>query len=161
MTRFEPVPILKVLTQYRVRFVLIGGMAGSAHGSPSITNDVDVCYDRHPDNLDRLAAALVDMEARLRGVTDDVPFVLDAQTLANGDHFTFETVFGPLDCLGTPAGSAGYASLKANATTVDVGVPVDIASLDDLMAMKRAAGRPKDRIELEILGALRDELEGD
>jgi len=156
---FQPIPIFQVLTDHGVRFLVIGGIASSAHGSPSVTNDVDICYDRRPDNLERLAAALRELEAKLRGVPEDVPFILDARSLAAGDHFTFTTVFGPLDCLGTPAGSGGYDALAANAQSIDIGVMVAVASLDDLMAMKRAAGRPKDRVELEILGALRDELE--
>lgn len=58
--------------------MLIGGLAGRAAGSPSITNDTDICYSRHRPNLERLAAALVEMQARLRGVEDDVAFILDA-----------------------------------------------------------------------------------
>lgn len=161
MARFDPIQGLRVLDEYAVRHVVIGGVAGALHGSPSITQDLDICYDRSPDNLERLADALVSINARLRGAPPDVPFILDARTLARGDFFTFSTDVGPLDLLGTPSGSGGYDALVRNAHTFEVdGLTVRIASLDDLMAMKRAAGRPQDLVELEILGALRDEISG-
>jgi hypothetical protein len=160
MIDFEPDRILQVLQQHRVQFVTIGGVAGTLHGSPSFTNDLDVCYEREKENLERLAAALGELEARLRGVDDDVPFLLDAETLGAGDHFTFVTKYGDFDCLGMPSGTRGYDDLITRARDMDLdGLTVAVASLDDLIAMKQAAGRPKDRIEVEVLGALRDELE--
>ena len=91
----------------------------------------------------------------------DVPFVLDGRSLAHGDHFTFSTVAGSVDCLLTPAGTRGYEDLRVAAELIDLGdTEVWVASVDDLIRMKRAAGRPKDRVELEILGALRDEIDG-
>jgi len=161
MTAFDPVLSLRALHENGVRFVVIGGVAGASHGSPSVTQDLDVCPDRAPDNLERLAVVLSALHARLRGVTEDVAFVLDAQTLAAGDHFTFVTDAGDLDVLGTPAGTAGYEELVRDAETIDLdGFDVKVASLEALIRMKRAAGRPKDRVELEILGALRDEIGG-
>jgi hypothetical protein len=161
MTGFDPLAALQTLNRHDVHYVLIGGLAASTLGSPSVTNDLDICYDRRPANLERMAAALVEMEATLRGVDEEVPFLLDAKTLAAGDCFTFNTKYGALDILGTPAGTRGYDDLKRSATLMDTGgMEVWVTSLDDLMTMKRAAGRTKDRVELEILGALRDELEG-
>lgn len=161
MAQFDPLGALRVLLDHRVRFIVIGGVAGAAHGSPLITQDLDICYDRNPDNLKRLAAALQELHAKLRGVDDDVPFILDAKTLKAGDHFTFVTDAGDLDVMGTPAGSAGYEDLAAEAMETELdGLRVLVASLDDLMAMKRAARRPKDLAALEILGALRDEISG-
>jgi hypothetical protein len=157
----DPLAALRTFVDHGVRFVLIGGQAGLAHGSTLLTNDVDVCYDRDPDNLERLAAALTSMHARLRGVDDDVPFVLDARTLRNGDSFTFTTDFGAVDVLATPSGTRGYPDLAAGATRTDVGgFEVDVVSLDDLIRMKRAAGRAKDAFAVEVLLALRDEIEG-
>jgi hypothetical protein len=156
---FDPIGALQTFQRFDVRFVLIGGMAGRIWGSPTMTNDVDVCYDRDPANLDRLAAALTELHARLRGVDDDVPFLLDAITLAKGQNFTFSTDLGPLDVLGLPAGVKDFRQLAVNAATFDLGegVLVQVCDLDDLIRMKRAAGRPKDRIELEILTAVREE----
>lgn len=85
---------------------------------------------------------------------------MDAQTLRNGDSFTFATSLGDLDILGTPAGTQGFADLITCADRYEIdGLAVRVASLDDLMRMKRAAGRPKDLLALEELGALRDELD--
>ena len=161
MTAFDFLAVLRILAAHEVRYVLIGGVAATAHGSPSITQDIDICYERTDENLLRLAEALRALNARLRGVDPTLPFQLDAKTLRMGDSFTFDTDAGAFDCLGTPAGTDGYNDLFANATLTDFdGLQAYVASVDDLIRMKRAAGRPKDRIELEILGALRDEIEG-
>lgn len=140
---------------------MIGGIAAGAHGSPTPTLDIDICYDRSPGNLERLAAVLGDLEAGLRGVDEDVPFLLGAEILGAGDHFTLTTELGDLDLLGTPAGTDGYQDLAKDAVAVELGGrEVRLASLDALIRMKEAVGRRKDRLELEILGALRDELDG-
>jgi len=126
-----------------------------------MTNDLDICHSRNPENLKRLAAALVELGAKLRGAPDDIPFLLDELTLAAGQNFTFTTTAGALDCLAIPSGSQGYEELAANAVEVDLdGLVVEVVGLNDLIRMKRTAGRPKDLIEVEILGALRDEIEG-
>lgn len=159
--RFDPVHILRRLNAHGVRYVLIGGLAAKAHGSPTLTVDIDICYARERDNLEKLAAALGELGTVLRGAPPDLPFHADRRTLERGDTFTFRTDYGDLDILGTPAGVSGFDELDANAedADLDAGLVVRVASLDDLIRMKRAAGRPKDRVELEILGALRDEID--
>lgn len=157
---FDPLRALRALLNENVRFIVIGGLAGRVWGSPTITNDLDVCYERSAENLVRLATALRRLEARLRGVPEGLPFQLDERTLKFGDSFTFETTAGPLDCLGTPAGTAGFDDLAASATELEIGdLRVRFASLDDLMRMKKAAARRKDLVELEILAALKAERE--
>ena len=157
---FDPARALAVLTRHGVRFVVIGGLAANVLGSPSITQDLDICYARDDPNLERLAAALKELNARLRGTRDPVPFKLDARALKRGDSFTFVTDAGPVDVLATPGGTQGYPELEADATDMQLaGLTVKVASIDALMRMKTAAGRPKDRAELEILAALREEIE--
>lgn len=157
---FDPLRILKLLQRHDVRFVVIGGIAGRLWGSTTVTNDLDICYARDRANLAALATVLRDLKAKLRTAHEDVKFAADARALENGDHFTFATIAGNLDCLGTPRGSGGYETLARNAEAMDVGgVTVHVAALQDLIAMKRAAGRPKDLIEVEILSAVRDEIE--
>jgi hypothetical protein len=157
---FDPIAGLRTLVDHGVRFVLIGGYAAALRGSPMMTGDVDICPARDRENLDRLAEALRSLHARLRGAPADAPFVLDGNTLEAGDHFTFATDAGPIDCLGTPAGTDGFSDLDASATDEGLdGLVVRVASLDDLIRMKRAADRPQDRIAVEWLSALRDELE--
>lgn len=157
---FDPLRMLDILARHEVRFVLIGGLAGRLWGSPSVTNDMDLCYARDPANLAKLAGALRELRARLRGIVEEVPFLLDERTLATGDHFTFVTDAGNLDCLGTPAGTKGYDDLARTAEEMEIGDhEVRVAPIEDLIRMKLASGRPRDRIEVEILGAVREEIE--
>ena len=157
---FDPLGALETLDRHGVKFVVIGAFAGRLLGSPSLTRDLDICYARDRENLEALASALQELHARLRGVKDDVPFRLDAKTLANGDSFTFLTDAGDLDVLGTPSGTAGYEELFRTAEEMELGgITVRIASIDSLIRMKRAASRPKDLIEVEVLSALRDEMD--
>ncbi len=152
--------ILRVLIEEGVDFVLIGGFAAQVHGSPSLTGDIDVCHSLDRDNLDRLAKALERLLAIRRMMPSGVVAPLDAHALRAGDVFTLTTRFGDLDLLAHPDPDMGYERLRLGSIPVEIlGVPVRVASLDDLMAMKRAAGRPKDRVELEILGALREEID--
>jgi hypothetical protein len=146
-----------------VRYVLIGGLAGNLRGAPVVTYDLDVCYDRAADNLERLAAALADLQATLRVAreTAELVFPLDARALALGDSYTLRTPFGAFDILGTPSGTAGYRDLIEGATRYQLaeGLLVDVAGLDDLVRMKVAAQRPKDVAQLAHLEALREEIE--
>jgi hypothetical protein len=152
---FDPVAALRVFQHHDVRFVVIGGLAGRLWGSPTMTNDLDVCCAWDRPNLERVAASLVEMEARLRDVPQDVAFQLDATSLVNGRNFTFTTRYGSLDLLGEPAGPLDFADLAANARAFDIGgLTVDVGDLDDLIELKSAAGRPKDRIEVEVLRAV-------
>lgn len=149
--------ILRTLHAHGVRFVVIGGIAGTLHGSTTITYDLDICYDRERPNLEMLAAALRELGAYLRGADPGLPFKLEAETLRRGLNFTFTTRYGDLDCLGEPAGGFDYDALAANADAVDLdGWQVLVAALDELIRMKRAAGRVKDRVEVENLSALRE-----
>jgi len=156
---YDPLRALRTLTDHGVRFVVIGGVAGRIWGSPTLTNDTDVCCAADAENLHRLADALVEIDARSRGVVVDVRFPLDARSLAGAETFTFTTDVGALDVLTAPAGTRGFEDLDSNAERFDLGdgLVVPVCALDDLIRMKRAAGRPKDRIELEVLAAVRDE----
>lgn len=160
MSKFALIRALDVLVRNGVRFIVIGGVAGRAWGSPSMTDHLGICHDRRTDNLEAMARALVELNATLRGAPAGLPFLLDAKTLRAGDSFTFDTDAGSLDCLGTPAPTAGYDELLKNAAEIEVEhLRVHVCSLDDLIRMKRAANRPKDRIELEVLAAVKEERE--
>ena len=101
---FRPRRILEALAAHEVDYVLVGGLAGIAHGSSYPTYDVDIAYARDRDNLKRLAAALRELGATLRGAPTEVPFLLDWKTLEAGSHFTFDTPFGSLDILHASTG---------------------------------------------------------
>jgi hypothetical protein len=156
---FDPRPLLAVLARHRVDFVLVGGLAGIAHGSSYATQDIDIVYARDGENLERLAAALAEIGATLRGAPPGLPFTADAETLRAGLNFTLTTSNGPLDVLGEPEGAPRYEDLRAHSTHELIGgVTVRVASLDDLIAMKEAAGRPKDLLMASEYRTIADEL---
>jgi hypothetical protein len=150
--------VLAALHARQVRFVLIGGLALIAYGSESFTRDLDLCYARDAGNLTALAGALAPLHPRLRGAPEGLPFVLDVRTLRSGANFTLVTDAGAVDLLGDAAGVGSFDRLWERSKEVELfGVPVRVASIDDLIAMKRAAGRPKDQphlLELERLRSL-------
>ena len=157
---FDPERLLLTLVEHRVRFVLIGGWAAKLQGSPTVTAAVDICYGRDLENLERLALALGDLDVRLRGVDDEVPFVLDARSLRAGDSFTLSTSAGDIDLIASPAGSGGFDALIESSDELELDdMHIAVASLADLISMKRAAARPKDLVEVEILQALQRESE--
>ena len=138
---------------------MIGGVAGGSYGSAFGTFDLDVAYARDHENLERLSAVLRALDATLRGAPAGVPFILDAKTLENRANFTFATRLGSLDVLAEPAGAPAYRVLRARATTITIeGRDVRVASLDHLIAMKEAAGRPKDKLMATEYRVLSDEL---
>lgn len=144
---FDPIPLLAALAESGVDFVVIGGIAGGAHGSAYPTYDLDIAYRRDRKNLQRLARVLRSLGATLRGAPPDLPFQLDAKTLAEGANFTFDTQHGPLDVLAYPEGAASYDRLRGDAVVIRVASrEIRVASLDHLIAMKDAAGRTKDRL---------------
>lgn len=162
--RFQPRELIDRLTAAGVRFVLIGGLAAQAHGSPSATFDLDVVPSWDGDNLRRLETVLRDIQAIRHGLPPDAPPMppLDAGTLRSSSLFTLNTTFGRLDLRANPDPGLDFEVLMRSAVSGDLlGTRIHIASLDDLIAMKGAAGRPKDRVELEILGALREEIDRD
>jgi hypothetical protein len=157
---FQPKPLLRSLIAHNVDFVVIGGLAGMARGSSYPSYDLDLAYARDRDNLERLAAALRELGATLRGASAELPLQLDAKSLAEGSNFTFNTRFGPLDILGAPAGAPPYERLREGAgeRLLIENEPVAVASLDHLIAMKEAAGRPKDLLMATEYRVLSDEL---
>jgi hypothetical protein len=156
---FRPRPILDALIAHRVDFVVIGGIAGVLRGSSYPTYDLDVAYARNAENLERLASALLQLRATLRGAPPDLPFTLDAKTLENGAHFTFDTPYGSVDILTDPDGAPKYDELKSAAGAPQpLGVLVYAASLDHLIGMKEAAGRTKDKLMASEYRMLADEI---
>ena len=146
---------LEVLRGGGVRFIVIGGVAATAHGSTQLTNDLDVVYSRELEDIARLAAALAPYHPYLRGVPSGLPFKLDATTIKNGLNFTLDTDFGPLDLLGEATGGGTYAALLPGTMTLDLfGGPCLCVDLPTLIRLKRAAGRPKDILALGELEAI-------
>jgi hypothetical protein len=158
---FRPTSLLAELARAEVDFVVVGGVAVVLQASPRFTRDLDICYAVDRANLERLGGLLVSLDARLRGIEEDVPFVPDARTLRRAQMLTLTTREGNLDLLVDPPGSPGYAALRRRADLMAFdGASIRVASLEDLLSMKRAAGRPQDEIDVESLEIARSRLRG-
>ena len=139
--------LLEVLERHRVQYVVVGGFAAELHGSVRRTVDIDVVPRTTADNLERLAAALREVKARIRiaGLPEGLPFSPAGEAMVGMTMLNLVTTHGELDLNFTPSGTAGYEELHTDATTFDVGrVRVQVASLADVIRSKTAAGRPKD-----------------
>lgn len=145
-------PLLRRLAEAGVDFLVIGGVAVFLQGYPRFTKDLDIVYATNAANLERLGDLLVALGARLRGIEEEVPFVADARTLRRTSILTLETEIGSIDLLVDPAGADRYEAMRERADLVELdGVAFRIVSLDDLLAMKRAAGRPQDVADVDAL----------
>jgi hypothetical protein len=159
VAEFQPKVILSTLEKHGVEFVMIGGLAGTAQGSSYPSYEVDIAYARAYENLERLAGALRELGATLRGAPAGLPFLLDAETLQNGAHFTFATPYGSIDLLSDRDGAPRYDALRSAAVSTEIeGVAVLVASLDHLIAMKEASGRTKDKLMATEYRVLADEI---
>ncbi|MEN3279514.1 MAG: hypothetical protein V7607_654 [Solirubrobacteraceae bacterium] len=148
--------LLGLLARAEVDFVVVGGVAVAFQGYGRSTKDLDITYATDAENLRRLGEVLVGTHARLRGITEDVPFVPDERTLARTRLLTLDTDDGGLDLLADPPGAPPYETMRSRADRVELdGTVIAVAALDDLLAMKRAAGRPQDLIDIDALEVAR------
>ena len=151
---------LTLLSDAGVRFVIVGGLAVTIHGSSYVTFDLDICYARDRDNLARLTSALRPVNPRLRGAPAGLPFRFDEETLKRGLNFTLTTDVGEVDLIGEVAGVGDYTQAAAASAPVELfGRQYEVLTLDALIASKCAAGRPKDLQVLPELEALREAIE--
>ncbi|HUU96580.1 MAG TPA: hypothetical protein VM487_12640 [Phycisphaerae bacterium] len=153
--------IVELLRAHNVEFIVIGGQAEILLGGARVTFDVDLCYRRTKGNLEVLARALRTLGPTLRGAPADLPFRIDAESLALGCNFTFSTPLGDLDLLGYLEPLGGYEELIKRATNERVGnVDAKVIALDDLIRIKQHVGRAKDRDSLLQLLAIKRVREG-
>jgi hypothetical protein len=130
---------------------VIGAVAAIAQGYPLTTRDLDITPSREHENVERLATALRELGAKLRTPREAVEFPIDTTYLEGVDSWTLLTSIGELDVLFEPAGTRGYADLRRDALELTLGVPVLVASLRDVIRMKEASSREKDRAQLPAL----------
>jgi hypothetical protein len=149
--------LLERLQTNGVRFSVIGGVALIARGVQRSTQDLDIAYARDRENLVRLVTSLKDLHPRLRGVPADLPFFFDEVSLRHGLNFTLDTDLGPLDLLGEVPGLGTFEHVDAASSEIELGGVLVLAlTLDGLERAKRAAGRPKDLLDLGFIRALRE-----
>jgi hypothetical protein len=156
---FDPKRVLRVLEKREVNYVLIGGIGNAFYGSPYPTFDIDICPDPGWDNLERLAAALLELGAQEWDPRKEaaVPRDWSAEMLAGDDLWILVTDAGPLDLVFLPGGTSGYGELVLNKVIFDLdGQKIPVASLEDIIRSKEAAGRPKDVAHLPALRRLQE-----
>jgi predicted nucleotidyltransferase len=153
--------ILTGLHDANIRFVVIGGVAAVANGSPRLTNDVDICFDRAPDNVEALARLLASWDAYPREVEPGLPFLMDARTLRNGSVFTLRTREGFLDIFDSVDGVGDYGACLAASEWIEwPPIRVRMLNIDALISSKQVTGRKKDAehvLELRMIRELRKE----
>lgn len=148
--------LLKCLVDHGVRFSIIGGVALIARGVQRATEDLDIAYARDRENLTRLSEALRPIHPTLRGVPAGIPFVLDVASLRSGLNFTLDTDLGPLDLLGEVPGLGTFEHVDAMSSELEItGVRMLVLTVEGLERSKRAAGRPKDLVDLGYLRAMK------
>ena len=151
--------LLGALADADLECIVIGGLAATIHGSARLTQDVDVCYARRPDNIRRLADALLPLKPYPRGAPGGLPFSWDEATIEAGLNFTLATTAGPIDLLGEVIGGGTYDALRSHTVAAMLfGHELRCLDLDWLIRTKRAAGRPRDLEAIAELEALREEL---
>ena len=167
-TDFDPERMLSALADAGVRYILIGGMAAVLHGDVGVTVDIDVVPERTDENLGRLAAALRCLGARIRteGEPDGLAFDCSTeffQNLPPDSIVNMTTQAGDLDVTFCPSGTTGFADLKRDAIDIEAAdrLHILVASLEDVIRSKEAAGREKDRLVLPRLRRLLDRLSGE
>src|SRR6267142_1360536 len=148
---------VQLLGRFDVQAVIVGGVAATLHGSEFPTTDLDVCYARNAENLQRLATALRSVNARLRNAPEGLPFIVDAETLKRGLNFTFATDIGSLDLLGEVRGLGYYGDVLPGSLIFELfGYQFPVVDLNKLIIAKRTAGRAKDMIVVAELEAIRE-----
>jgi hypothetical protein len=162
----EPEPLISVLADRQVSFIVVGGYAVAAHGFVRATKDVDICPDPSEENLQRLGAALEELNAEPTGLDEfaegEFDLKPDFDGLRHGGNWTLRTKFGRLDVLqhieGLGEDGGGWKELSPHAVTrAFLGHQCLFCSYDDLVRMKRAAGRPQDEVDINSLKAARGE----
>jgi predicted nucleotidyltransferase len=137
--------LIRLLAANGVEFIIVGGAAAIAHGASRLTEDLDIVYRRTDENIRRLTAALASASPYLRGAPPGLPFHWDERTVRSGLNFTLATKYGALDLLGEITGGGDYDKLVSDCIELQIfGVNCFCLSLEKLIAVKRAAGRPKD-----------------
>jgi hypothetical protein len=151
--------LIEVLSDARVEFVVVGGVAMVLRGSSRVTVDVDLCYARDAENLRRLARALAPYHPRLRGAPLDLPFLWDDRTLQSGLNFTLTTDLGDVDLLGEIPGLGDFTAAARGSTKLRLGrAETRVLDLDALERSKRASGRAKDLLDLAEIAEIRRRL---
>lgn len=148
---------LQVLVRHDVRFIVVGGVAAVLHGVPLYTGDVDVLYALDEANVDRMFAAVEELESRFRSRPDLQPA---RSHLASRGHKLLQTKHGSVDVLGFIGQDRSYEDLLPGTVKLQVaGLTLTVLDLTTLIAVKEELGHEKDLAALPLLKAALRERE--
>jgi hypothetical protein len=159
----DPERLFTTLARHEVAYVLIGAVAARLQGFPRMTADADITPARDSENLERLASALRELEARVytEAVPEGLPFDCSASMLERADMWNLVTSAGRLDVAFVPSGTDGFDDLSRGAVRFGVyGVELLAASLEDIVRSKQAADRPQDRQDVVIIREMLRDKQG-
>lgn len=149
--------LLQVLLEHKIDFVLIGGFAGVVHGSTQVTRDLDICALVTPIQVEKLRTALKDLHPRHRMNPNFKPsFLTEPSDLESLKNIYLETDLGVLDVISEVTEVGDYEQVKKNSVEIDLfGQKCRVISIDALIKAKEKMGRPKDKMVVAELKALR------
>ncbi len=148
--------LIELFARHGIEYVIVGGQAEALFGSPRVTYDTDICHRLSPENLARMAAALRELDARVRFAPPELPFRLDAQSLALGVNYVFSTNLGDLDLISwvEPIGDDDELIQRAERIPYR-GHELKVIALEDLIRVKEHIARKKDSESLYQLRAIK------
>jgi hypothetical protein len=151
----QPETIFRSLADHQVEYVLVGGLAATAHGASIITVDTDICFRQSPENCERLARSLTSLGAEIYPPRP-VPIPITGALLQTHRIVHLRTPAGRLDVMASVPGLGSYEQLSPSSTVITVGdLRIPMLSLDQLIQAKSVLDQPKDREHLDQLLAIR------
>ena len=147
--------LFRVLAEYGVDYLVVGGVAAQVHGRRRTTKDLDVTPSPDPENFERLGAALVALDAHPVELGPSGPTPTAGQLSVAPIVPPLTTAHGELHILNEIPGATAFTEMRARALTTDLdGIAVHIVGVDDLIRMKQTTGRPCDLEDIEALTAV-------
>jgi len=145
--------LIRLLVNEQVKLVVIGGVAMALRSADYLTFDLDICYERSRENVERMCRVLAPHTPVISSAFFDTVNLLEVNTRSE----IFQTALGRIDLLGRVSGLGDYeAVLRESSIVTFNNIAVSVLTLDGLIKAKEAANRPKDQLHLVTLRALKE-----
>lgn len=148
----DPTNLLKLLLKANVDFIIIGGFAGTIHGSNLVTKDLDICMLLNPTTIRKLRDIFMNLHPVHRMTPNRLSFLVHPEQIENVKNIYLESDLGTLDILSSVVGVGDFERLKSKATKIELfGQVCNVISIEDLIASKKSMNRDKDKIAVKEL----------